>query len=118
MATTNVLPSAPQYSDIVTQSPPLYPVLADDNSNFRLKKIFDMKKELKQQADHYWQEAKKKKYKKHTICPTTLPLRWQGLRRFSSNWRWRCRWRNCKRSSLHRCRWHWLRLNWLCRLLL
>ncbi|KAJ7365202.1 hypothetical protein OS493_007853 [Desmophyllum pertusum] len=59
MSSSNVLPSAPEYSH--AESPPLYPVLPNAE-NFRLSKISDLEKEIETEINHYRQVAKK--YKK------------------------------------------------------
>ena len=46
MSSANVSPSAPQYSHTEKQTPSLYPVLPDDNSNFRLKRSPTWKRSL------------------------------------------------------------------------
>ena len=110
MSSANVSPSASEYSNTEKQTPPLEPLLPDDNSNFRLKKISDMIKKLGQQAGQNRQVAKNTK--KLTKFLTTLPLHWQELRHLdwnSTNWRWCC----CQRSFSHSCRRHWFRLNGL-----
>ena len=56
MTSTNMLPSAPEYTE------QLYPVdeIAQINAaDFRLKKISDLQTELTNEADHYRQVAKK-----------------------------------------------------------
>ena len=80
MSLANILPLAPEYRHSDTKTQTLYSMHPDDNSNFRLKKISDMEKELEQQANHYRQVAKK--YKKAQKVLTTLLLHWQGLRHF------------------------------------
>ena len=68
----NVLPSAPEYDAAQTQQPQpqqLYPTheLAQLSAeDFRLKKINDLLKELSDEAEHYWQVAKKYK-RTHSI---------------------------------------------------
>ena len=58
MSSVNVIPSAPEYAEILYPSNEITQINAED---FRLKKISDLQTELKNEADHYRQVAKKYK---------------------------------------------------------
>ena len=59
MASTNVLPSAPEYAETVQQLYPINEIAQINAEDFRLKKISDLQTELTNKADHYRQVAKK-----------------------------------------------------------
>ena len=63
MSSVNVIPSAPEYTETLYPSNEITQISAED---FRLKKISDLQTELKNEADHYRQVAKKYK-KTHNI---------------------------------------------------
>ena len=56
MASTNVLLSAPEYTE---QLYPMQEITQINAEDFRLKKISDLQTELKNEAEHYRQVAKK-----------------------------------------------------------
>ena len=56
MSSVNVIPSAPEYTETLYPSNEISQINAED---FRLKKISDLQTELKNEADHYRQVAKK-----------------------------------------------------------
>ena len=58
MSSVNVIPSAPEYTETLYPSNEITQINAED---FRLKKISDLQTELKNEADHYRQVAKKYK---------------------------------------------------------
>ena len=60
-----MLPLAPEYTE---QLYPMQEITQINAEDFRLKKISDLQTELSNEADHYRQVAKKKKYKRtHTL---------------------------------------------------
>ena len=68
MSSANVLPSAPEYAETVQQLYPMNEIAQINAEDCRLKKISDPQTELKNEADHYRQVAKK--VQKNT-CPHT-----------------------------------------------
>ena len=61
MSSANVLPSATEYAETVQRLYPMDEIAQISAADFRLKKVSDLQTELKNEADHYRQVAKKYK---------------------------------------------------------